>query len=487
VSTIEKFFMTIDNEDCGAESGETLQCLAPYEQRDWAEIPAASAVDVDKAVRSSHQAFTEGWWRHDSRKRAAALERFADALEAAGPRLAEIEMRDCGKPIREALGVTGQIPQFFRYAAGLCLSATVGEIQQGPSPALMCHTVRQPYGVMAVQVPWNNPLGVMVQEATLALAAGNAVVVKPSEFAPCSILALGEVARQAELPPGILNIVSGLGPVTGAALCDHELIRKIIFTGGGDAARTIATSAAKRFVPMILELGGKSPSIIFEDANIDNAVRSISGGFTGSTGQSCTAASRVLVHTSVYDEFVQKLVGAVKAFPLGDPSDPATAIGPLTSRQQVERVTRMVQMGVDEGAKVLCGGGRPTTPELADHPFFFEPTVFANVDPSMRIFREEVFGPVTVVVPFETEKEALALANDTDFGLGAGVWTKDIHRAQRMTRELYAGTVWVNTYRVGDPSFPFGGVKESGYGRECGLSGFHEMSYLKSVRIAYEL
>ncbi|ADP80871.1 aldehyde dehydrogenase family protein [Pseudofrankia inefficax] len=487
MAALEKFHMTIDNEDCESESGETLRCLAPYEQQDWAEIPAGTAADVDRAVRSAHKAFTEGWWRHDARRRAQAMDRFADALEAAGPALARLEMRDCGKPIREALGVTGQIANFFRYGAGLCMSATVGEIQQGPSPALMCHTVRQPYGVIAVQVPWNNPLGVMVQEAALALAAGNAIVVKPSEFAPCSILALGEVARQADIPPGIINIVSGLGPVTGAALCDHPLVRKIIFTGGGAAAQLIAEAAAKRFVPMVLELGGKSPSVIFEDANLDNAVRSISGGFTGSTGQSCTAASRVLVQASIYGEFVERLVAAVKAFPLGDPSDPRTAIGPLTSRQQVERVSRMVQMGLDEGATAACGGGRPTSPELADHPYFFEPTVFTNVDPSMRIFREEVFGPVTCVVPFADEKEALALANDTDYGLGASVWTKDIHRAQRMTRELYAGTVWVNTYRVGDPSFPFGGVKESGYGRECGLAGFHEMSYLKSVRIAYEL
>jgi aldehyde dehydrogenase (NAD+) len=269
-------------------------------------------------------------------------------------------------------------------------------------------------------------------------------------------------------------------------LCDHPLVRKIVFTGGGEAARVIATSAAKRFVPLVLELGGKSASVVFEDANIDAAVRSLSGGFTGSTGQSCTAASRILVQRPIYEEFVEKLVKAVTAFKLGDPSDPATDIGPLTFPMHVDRVTAKVQVGIDEGAKLLCGGGRPADPELADHPMFFAPTVFGDVDPAMRIAQEEVFGPVTCVIPFDDEKQAVEIANGTDFGLGASVWTRDIHRVQRMIRDLYSGTVWVNTYRVGDPSFPFGGVKESGYGRECGMAGFEEMTYVKSVRLSYE-
>jgi aldehyde dehydrogenase (NAD+) len=487
VPTIEKFFMTIDNEDCAANSGETVESVAPYAHEIWAKVPAAGVEDVDRAVRSAYRAFQESWWRHDPRRRAQALERLADRLEVAAPRLAEIETRDCGKILREARGVASVIPAFFRYAAAMSMSSGAGEIQQGMSPSLVCHAVRQPFGVMAVQVPWNNPLGVMVQESALALAAGNAIVVKPSEFAPCSILALGEVIREAEIPPGIINIVSGLGPVTGAALCQHPLIRKIIFTGGGEAARLVAQQAATQLIPLVLELGGKSPNIVFDDANLDSAVRGVVAGFTSGTGQSCIAGSRTLVHAPIYDEFVGRLVDMTSGLVLGDPSDPATEIGPLISPAQFDRVSRLVRAGIDEGAQLLCGGGKPASPaEIASHPLFFQPTIFGRVDPSMRIAREEIFGPVTCVIPFEDEKEAISIANDTDFGLAAGVWSRDINRIQRMTRDLYAGTVWVNSYRVGDPAFPFGGVKESGYGRECGSAGFNEMSYVKSIRIAYE-
>lgn len=481
----EKFFMTIDNEACDAESGETLDSINPYTQEVWAKLPSAGEADVDKAIRSAHKAFQESWWRHDARRRADALERLAAVLEAKAPGLAEIEARDCGKLLREARGVTGVTGSYLRYGAALARTVGLGEIQQGAMPGLECQTVRQPYGVIAVQVPWNNPTGVFWQESTLALAAGNTIVAKPSEFASCSILALNEALKEADIPPGVINLVSGLGPVTGAALCAHPLVRKIIFTGGGPAAKIIARQAAERFVPLVLELGGKSATLVFDDANLDAAARGIVGGFTGGTGQSCIANSRVLVHRPVYDEFVAKLVDNAVKLILGDPFDPDAQVGPLISREHFERVSRMVQMAVDEGAQLLCGGGRPADPRLADCPLFFAPTVF-KADPSMRIAREEVFGPVAVVIPFDDEKEAVAIANGSDYGLAAGVWSTNISRVQRMTRELYAGTVWVNSYRVGDPSFPFGGVKESGYGREGGIDGFKEMTYVKSIRVLYE-
>lgn len=481
----EKFFMTIDNEACDAESGETLESLNPYTQHVWAEFPAAGPADVDKAVRAASQAFQESWWRHDARRRAAALDRLAAVLDGKAATLADVEAKDCGKLLREARGVTGVTGSFLRYGAALAMSANVGEIQQGALPGLECHMVRQPYGVIAVQVPWNNPTGVFWQESTLALAAGNTIVAKPSEFASCSILALHEAIGEADIPPGVINIVSGLGPVAGAALCSHPLVRKIIFTGGGPAAKIIARQAAERFVPLVLELGGKSATLVFDDANLDAAARGIVGGFTGGTGQSCIANTRILVHRPVYDEFVAKLVDHAEKLVLGDPFDPNTQIGPLISGEHFERVSRMVRMGVDEGAELLCGGGGPADPTLADCPLFFEPTIF-KADPTMRIAREEVFGPVACVIPFEDEKEAITIANDSDYGLAAGVWSTDINRVRRTTRELYAGTVWVNSYRVGDPAFPFGGVKESGYGRECGIDGFNEMTYVKSIRVLYE-
>jgi aldehyde dehydrogenase (NAD+) len=481
----EKFFMTIDNQACDAASGETLPSLNPYTQQAWAEFPAAGEADVDKAIRSAHKAFQESWWRHDARRRADALERLAGAVDGKAATLAEIEAKDCGKLLREARGVTGVTGSFLRYGAALARSVSIGEIQTSALPGLECHTVRQPFGVIAVQVPWNNPTGVFWQESTLALAAGNTIVAKPSEFASCSILALTEAIREADIPPGIINVVSGLGPVAGAALCAHPLVRKIIFTGGGPAATIIARQAAERFVPLVLELGGKSATLVFEDANLDAAARGIVGGFTGGTGQSCIANSRVLVHRPVYDEFVAKLVGAASTLVLGDPFDPNAQVGPLISTEHFERVAEKVRMAVDEGAELLCGGGRPADPALAGCPLFFEPTVF-KADPSMRIAREEVFGPVAVVIPFDDEKEAVAIANDSDYGLAAGVWSSNINRIHRLTRELYAGTVWVNSYRVGDPAFPFGGVKESGYGRECGIDGYNEMTYVKSIRFMYE-
>jgi aldehyde dehydrogenase (NAD+) len=348
------------------------------------------------------------------------------------------------------------------------------------------HTARLPYGVIAVQVPWNNPLGVLVQECALALGAGNALVVKPSEFNPCSVLEFGAVVRDSDIPPGIFNVVSGLGPVVGAAMCEHPLVRKIIFTGGGEAARVVARQAAERFVPLVLELGGKSPAIVFEDADLDLAARGILGGFTGSTGQSCTAASRTLVQRSVYDAFAERLVAAASAVKLGDPADMTTEMGPLTSAEHAERVKARVDAGIAEGATVLCGGTSPSGDSpVAGHPLFFLPTVFGDVTPSMRIAQDEVFGPVTCLIPFEDEKEAIAIANDTTYGLTASVWSNDVNRIHRMATELYAGTVWINGHRTGDPSYAFGGLKESGYGRENGIAGFHEMTYVKSIRFTY--
>ena len=481
------FDMLIGGEARQARSGETFESIAPFPQTAWATVPAATSEDVDEAVRSSHQAFMESWWRSDPRRRARALENLADLLEAAAPRLAEVESHDCGKPMREAQGIGGSLPGFFRYAAALCLALPQGEIQQGISPLMVQHTIRQPYGVIAIQVPWNNPLGVLVQECALALGAGNAVVIKPSEFNPCSVLEFAKVVQQSEVPPGIFNVVSGLGPVVGAALCEHPLVRKIIFTGGAEAARIVARQAADRFVPLVLELGGKSPAIVFEDANLELAVRGILGGFTGSTGQSCTAASRTLVQAPVYDEFAERLVAAASNVVLGDPADMKTEMGPLTSAEHAARVTARVQAGIDEGAKLLYGGEGPSIPSsLSGHPLFFLPTIFGDVSNSMRIAQDEVFGPVTCLIRFEDEKDAIAIANETTFGLTASVWSNEINRIQRMVSELYAGTVWVNGHRSGDPSYAFGGTKESGYGRENGIPGFEEMTYVKSVRYTYQ-
>jgi acyl-CoA reductase-like NAD-dependent aldehyde dehydrogenase len=461
-----------------AASGETLESVEPYSGRVWATFPKGDGRDVDAAVSAAHAVVRDGGWARDPKRRARLLHALADRLEREAERLAAVESRDNGKTLREEIGANKGAATWYRYAAALAETAS-GESPVGNDPDVLSLTQREPYGVVGIQTPWNTPSVLLAQTASMALAAGNAIVVKPSELAPCSILELARVVDEVGFPPGVVNIVTGLGAVVGEALCTHPKVAKLILTGGPEAGRKVAAQAAVRLVPTMMELGGKSANLVFDDVDLDEVARELVGGFTAAGGQSCVAGTRALIHRSVHDALVERMAELVTALKLGDPADPATDMGPMCTSGQVEQVRGYVERGEREGARLVVGGAS------ADYEgtLFFSPTIFADVKPDMTIAREEIFGPVLAVLPFDTEDEAVDLANDTEYGLAAGIWTNDLDRAHRVARAVQAGTVWVNQYRRGDAAFPFGGYGASGYGRVNGMDGYREMTRVKSIQI----
>ncbi|WKN60700.1 aldehyde dehydrogenase family protein [Rhodococcus opacus] len=348
----------------------------------------------------------------------------------------------------------------------------------GADPSVVSLTVREPYGVVGVQVPWNSPSVLLAQIASMCLAAGNTVVIKPSEMAPCSLLALAELFADAGFPNGVVNVVSGDGASVGAALCDHPDVARLAFTGGPQAGRIVAGKGAERLVPSTLELGGKSANLVFPDADLERAVEAIAAGILSSSGQSCVAGSRAVVHIDVFDEVRERVEAAVGGARVGDPRDPTTDVGPLISAAQCEYVAGLVESARVAGGRVVEAAG---VRELGGN--FYPPTVVSGVPADADIAQKEVFGPVLVCLPATSEAEAVRIANDTRYGLAAGVWTRDLSRAFRVSQRLHAGSVWVNQYRRTDPAFPFGGYGESGYGRVSGIDGFMEMTRVKSIQM----
>jgi aldehyde dehydrogenase (NAD+) len=476
---LKRFEMFIDGKFTPAASGRWLSSTDPYAQTDWAEFPEGDEEDVDLAVAAAQRAFELTDWTRDIRSRVALLRRLADLVEANAGKLAAIESRDNGKTIREERGMYNGLPTYIRLAASYA-ETMVGAVPIGARSDITSLTLREPFGVIGIQTPWNSPCFLLVQAAAPALAVGNTVVAKPSEIAPCSTLELARLVEEAGFPPGVFNVVTGLGKAVGAALCAHPHVAKLVFTGSPEAGRVVARAAADRLVPLLMELGGKSANIVFPDADLNAATQGLVTGFTASAGQTCVCGSRCLIHDSIYDEFVARMADLVGNFKIGDPSDVGTDIGPVCTSDQYARIERLVASGREEGAVLVCGGGPPSN--QADG-LFFSPTIFAEATNQMTIAREEVFGPVTVCIRFSTEDEAVSMANDSPFGLAAGVWTREMSRAHRMARRLKAGTVWVNQYRSGDATFPFGGTGESGYGRVNGLDGMLEMSRIKSVQM----
>jgi acyl-CoA reductase-like NAD-dependent aldehyde dehydrogenase len=355
-----------------------------------------------------------------------------------------------------------------------------GDVPSGADPSVLSLTLREPYGVIGVQTPWNTPGVLMAQPVAPALAAGNTVVVKPSELAPSSILELASLFAAAGFPPGVFNVVTGLGPVVGAALCSHPRVAKLTFTGSPAAGRLVAVQAAQRLVPVTMELGGKSANIVFPDADLDSAAAAVAAGFIAAGGQSCVAGSRAVVHESIYDDMLGRLDAHAKQVRMGDPAQRTTDMGPVCTQAQFSRISNLLKAGLDEGARLVTGGRQSAD---LDGTLFFPPTILADVSNQMTIAQEEVFGPVVCVIPFRDEQHAVEIANDTVFGLAGGVWTRDLDRAHRMARAVRAGTIWVNHYRRGDPAFPFGGYGESGYGRFSGIDGYREMTRVKSIQI----
>lgn len=474
--------MFIDGEATDSASREWFETANPYTGEAWAHIPRGTASDVDRAVDAARRAFVSGPW-HDltASERGLLLLRFADILAREAPRLAEVEVRDNGKLHAEMSAQLSYLPAWFRYFGGLA-DKVEGAVIPLDKKGYFNFTRREPLGVVAVITPWNSPLMLTAWKIAPALAAGCTVVLKPSEFTSASTLEFVRLFEEAGFPRGVVNAVTGFGAEVGSALVEHRGVACISFTGADSTGRRINEAAAASFKHVSLELGGKSPNIVFADANLDDAINGAISGIFAATGQTCIAGSRLLLQSSIHDEFVERLVKLAATARMGDPMHPDTQVGPVTTPPQYEKVLSYIDIAKTDGARLLLGGKPAARPECGTG-WFVEPTIFGEVTSSMRIAQEEVFGPVLSVMRFEDEEQATHIANDVRFGLGAGVWTRDMARAFRMSARLQAGTVWVNTYRAVSYMSPFGGYKDSGLGRENGMAAIEAYLQTKSVWI----
>jgi aldehyde dehydrogenase (NAD+) len=479
---LPRILNTVGGKRVEASGGATLETYDPFTGQPWANIPRCSAADVDAAVSTARQAFDDPSWRSlTPTARGKLLVRLADLIDVEAERLAAIEVQDNGKLISEMRAQLRYIPEWYRYFGGLA-DKVEGCVLPIDKAGMHVHTRREPLGVVACITPWNSPLLLLTWKLAPALAAGNTAVVKPSEHASASTLEFLQLFERAGFPPGVVNSVTGLPAEVGVPLARHPGVDKIAFTGGDSAGVGVYHAAADTLKRLSLELGGKSPNIIFADAKLPDAVNGAIAGIFAASGQTCIAGSRLLVQRSVHDETVERLVKLAKTARIGDPKLADTQVGPVTSSQQRQRILDYIALAREGGAQCVLGGRAPTDARFGDG-WFVEPTVFTGVDNSMRIAREEVFGPVLAVIPFEDEEQAITIANDSPYGLAAGVWTTDMGRALRMSERLNAGTVWINCYRAVSFMAPFGGYKRSGLGRENGREAIDAYLQTKTVWI----
>lgn len=481
-SGLQHYKMYIGGEWVDAEGGETFDTINPYTGEAWATIPRGRAADAERAVAAASSAFQSGPWpKLTATDHGHLLRRLADLISENVEQLARIEVVDNGKLINEMMGQVRYIPQWYHYFAGLA-DKLQGSVIPIDKPETFNFTRREPLGVCVAITAWNSPLLLAAYKLAPGLAAGNTFVLKPSEFTPASALEFARLVEKARFPPGVVNVVTGFGGEIGEALVAHPGVAKIAFTGseiGGQRVNEVAARGLKR---VTLELGGKSPNIVFDDAELDNAVRGVISGIFAATGQTCVAGSRLLVQRTIHDEFVERVVKFAKTARMGNPLDTQTQVGPITTPPQYKKVLDYIGIAKAEGAICLLGGEPATRPECG-RGLFVEPTIFGHVNNKMRIAREEVFGPVLACIPFDDEDDAIAIANDSPYALAAGVWTQSLRRALVMSERLQAGTVWVNTYRAVSYMSPFGGHKRSGIGHENGMDAILDYTKIKSVWI----
>lgn len=463
-----------------ASSNRRINSINPTDGQIAATFPTAAGADVDTAFRSARAA-QKGWALRSATERGDILRGVGQALIEQAELFGGLETAENGKLLRENVSqakFAGRVYKFF--GAAVASGALSGRVIPLDAPNLFDYTLFEPYGVCGLIVAWNSPLQLLANKLAPALAAGNSAVVKPSEFASSSVLEFAAAATQAGLPAGVFNVVTG-GSDTGALIASHTNADKVSFTGGEAGGRLVGIAAIERLSPVTLELGGKSPNIIFEDANLGAACLGAVAGIFSSSGQSCIAGSRLLVHRSIHDEVVERVIATVSGMNIGDPTVPTTDMGPLANQPQLQRVKGHVETAAAEGAVLKAGGSVITTESPLS--CFFEPTIFIDTAPGMHIANEEVFGPVLSVLKFDSEAEAIKIANGTKYGLASGIWTQNLSRAHRVAKAIDAGTVWVNTYRTSAPQAPFGGTKSSGFGRERGVEGLHEYVRVKNVLI----
>ncbi len=477
MTKIQNFKMYIDGQWAESESGKTIETLNPENNEVWATVPEANKKDVDKAVKAAQKAFDNSWSNLHPRDRAKYLKSLANQLRDNAEHLGTIETKDTGKIFRETKTQANYIAEYYDYFAGLAdkVEGTVVPIDKAD---MQVTTTRIPIGVVAAIIPWNSQMLLTAVKLAPALAMGNTVVIKASELAPVTLLEFAKLVEKSGIPKGVVNIITGLGEPCGKALTTHDLVERIAFTGGPETAKHIVKNSAENLSQVSLELGGKSPVVVFNDAEQENALNGITAGIFGASGQSCIAGSRLYIQSKIYDEFLDKLVAKAEKIKLGAPMDKDTQMGPLNSFKQLENIEKNIKATIEQGGKIRCGGKRS---DISNKGYYFPATIIECENHNLPTAENELFGPILSVMKFETEEEVIKLMNDNKYGLSSGVYTSNFGRGLRVSRAIRAGITFVNTYRLISPMAPFGGIKDSGYGKEAGIESIKEYTRIKTT------